>query len=94
MQIIDILLKDYVIDKLIWKHNVSEIEVRQVFNNQPQIRLIEKGKVKGENLYVAGGETDGGRYLLVFFILKKNKMALIVTARDMTDRERRKYAKR
>jgi hypothetical protein len=94
MQIIDIILKDYVLDKLIWKHNVSEIEVRQVFNNQPQIRLIEKGKVKGENLYVAGGQTGGGRYLLVFFILKKSKMALIVTARDMVDSERRRYAKK
>jgi len=94
MQIIDIIMMEDVIDKLIWKHNVSEIEVRQVFNNQPQIRLIERGRVKGENLYVAGGETDGGRYLLVFFILKKSKKALIVAARDMTDSERRRYEKR
>jgi uncharacterized DUF497 family protein len=30
----------------------------------------------------------------IFFIMKKNKKALIVTARDMTDRERKKYAKK
>ena len=94
VKIIDLLLRDYVIDKLIWKHNISELEVRQVFNNQPNIRFIEKGKIKGEHLYVASGRTDAGRFLLVFFIMKKNKKALIVTARDMTERERRKYAKK
>ena len=94
MKIIDILLKDDVIDKLIWKHNISELEVRQVFNNQPNIRFIEKGKIKGEHLYVASGRTEAGRYLLIFFIMKKNKNALIVTARDMKERERRKYAKK
>jgi hypothetical protein len=94
VKIIDILLKDDVIDKLIWKHNISELELRQVFNNQPNIRFIEKGKIKGEHLYVASGRTDAGRYLLIFFIMKKNKNALIVTARDMKERERRKYAKK
>ena len=94
MKIIDLLLNDNVIDKLIWKHNISELEVRQLFNNQPNIRFIEKGKIKGEHLYVASGRNDAGRYLLVFFIMKKNKKALIVTGRDMTERERRKYAKK
>jgi uncharacterized protein len=93
VKIIDLLLNDNVIDKLIWKHNISELEVRQLFNNQPNIRFIEKGKIKGEHLYVASGRTDAGRYLLVFFIMKKNKKVLIVTGRDMTERERRKYAK-
>jgi hypothetical protein len=51
VKIIDLLLRDHVIDKLIWKHNISELEVRQVFNNQPDIRFIEKGKIKGEHLY-------------------------------------------
>ena len=94
MQIADIILKDYVVDKLIWKHNITELEVRQVFNNQPRTRRLEKGKVKDEHLYVALGRTDAGRYLLVFFILKKGNKALIVTARDMTEKERRRYAKK
>jgi len=94
LEIIDLLLRDQVIDKLIWKHNISEVELRQVFNNQPKIRFIEKGKVKGEHLYVASGRTDAGRYLLIFFIMKRNKKAFIITARDMTDGERRKYAKK
>jgi hypothetical protein len=42
LEIIDLLLKDQVIDKLIWKHNISEVELRQVFNNQPNIRIYRK----------------------------------------------------
>jgi len=94
VQIVDLLLKDNVIDKIIWKHNVTEREVRQVFNNNPHIRFIEKGRIKGEDLYSALGRTDGGRYLSIFFILKKDKQALIVTARDMKENERKKYAKK
>jgi hypothetical protein len=94
LEIVDLILTDHVIDKLIWKHNISELEVRQAFNNRPKIRFIEKGKVKGEHLYVASGKTDAGRYLLVFFIMKKNKQALILTVRDMTGKERRRYEKK
>ena len=94
MRIKDLLLKSYVIDKLAWKHNISELELRQVFNNEPKIRMIEKGKIKGEDLYVALGRTDAGRYLVVFFIMKISKEALIVTARDMTENERRRYEKK
>jgi uncharacterized DUF497 family protein len=94
MRIKDLLLKSYVIDKLTWKHNISELELRQVFNNGPRIRMIEKGRIKGEDLYVALGRTDAGRYLVVFFIMKMSKEALIVTARDMTDKERRRYEKK
>jgi uncharacterized DUF497 family protein len=94
MRIKDLLLKGYVIDKLAWKHNILELELRQVFNNEPKIRMIEKGKIKGEDLYVALGRTDAGRYLVVFFIMKTSKEALIVTARDMTEKERRRYEKK
>jgi len=94
MQIKDLLLREYVIDKLAWKHNISELELRQVFNNKPKIRRMERGKIKGEDLYAALGRTDAGRYLVVFFIMKKSKEALIVTARDMTEKERRRYEKK
>jgi uncharacterized DUF497 family protein len=94
MEILDVILTNDVLDKIIWKHHVSELELRQVMNNQPSIRFMEKGKVKGENLYVGLGTTDAGRYVSVFFIMKKNRKALIVTARDMTERERRKYAEK
>jgi uncharacterized DUF497 family protein len=60
----------------------------------PRYRFIERGKYRGEHLYLALGVTDAGRYLSVFFIYKKDRRALIVTARDMTEKERRRYAKK
>jgi uncharacterized DUF497 family protein len=33
-------------------------------------------------------------YIAVYFIYKKNKKALIITARDMTEKERKRYAKK
>jgi len=40
------------------------------------------------------GKTDSGRYLIVFFILKRDQRALIISAREMNLQERRHYEKR
>jgi uncharacterized DUF497 family protein len=55
--------------------------------------IINKNRVN-YILNLALGTTDSGRYLTVYFLYKKNKEALIVTARDMTEKERKKYAKK
>ena len=94
MKIKDLIFPSYVLDKLIWKHHVSEREVRQIFRNKPMIRFLEKGRVGAENLYVALGQTDSGRYLSVFFIYKRNQKALIISARDMDAKERKLYGRK
>jgi len=83
-----------IIDKLLWKHSVTHEEVEELFNNGPKFKLLEKGKVKDENLYSARGQTNAGRYLAALFIYKKTKEALIVTARDMDSKERKSYDKK
>jgi uncharacterized protein len=83
-----------VVDKLAFKHHVEPDEVEQVFNNKPKIRFIEKGERKGEDVYMALGRTDAGRYLAVLFIYKKTKEALVLSARDMADKERKQYGKK
>jgi uncharacterized DUF497 family protein len=50
------------------------------------------GEVK--NVYSALGQTSAGRYLIVFFVRKKTQQALIVSARGMTDGERKRYEKK
>jgi len=40
------------------------------------------------------GQTDSGRYVIVFFVRKTTQEALIVSARDMTDSERKLYEKK
>ena len=52
-----------IVDKLAWKHEVDPEEVEEVLNHQPKIRLVEKGERKGEDVYLALGQTDAGRYL-------------------------------
>ena len=94
MKIRDIILIPYVLDKLAWKHQVSEEEVRQVLRSHPRIRFVEKGDVEGEHVYSALGQSDSGRYLIVFFIYKKTQEALVLSARDMNAKERRRYARR
>jgi uncharacterized DUF497 family protein len=54
---------------------------------------MNKGRYRGEDVYRALGQTDAGRYLTVFFIHKLTHEALILSARDMDDKERKGYAK-
>ena len=77
--------------KIAEKHAVSADEVEEVLFSGPHVRRLEKGKVKGEHLYVAYGQTSAGRYLVVFFIRKPRGAALPISARDMTDAERRYF---
>ena len=87
-----IWLRD-VVDKLSWKHNVTTDEVEEIFTGSPRYRLVESGDVEGEDLYAALGQTEAGRYLTVYFVRKKTGEALVISARDMTRKERRAYGK-
>lgn len=87
----DIIWLDTIVEKLAWKHNVLTSEVEEVLGGNCRIFKKEKGRVEGEHLYNALGRTNNGRYLSVFFIMKLNNKALIVTARDMNKTERKRY---
>lgn len=93
MKIEGIIWLDEIIEKLVKKHRVKQSEVREVLSNRPHFRFVEKGHRPGENVYAAMGQTNGGRYLIVFFVYKTDKRALILSARDMTQSERRLYEK-
>ena len=94
MKIKGIIWLDEIIDKLAIKHNVTQNEVLEVLINRPYFRFVEKGHRSGENVYAALGQTKGGRYLIVFFVYKKDGRAIILSARNMTPSERRKYDER
>jgi len=94
MKINGFIWREEIVDKLKWKHNLTPDEVEEIFKNKPKFLKKEKGKVEGEDLYNALGQTESGRYLTVFFIYKYSQQALIVTARDMNLKERRYYGKR
>ena len=93
MRLSKVIWKDYFVDKIEVKHSVSTDEVEEVLFSKPHIRRSQKGRVKGEDLYAAYGQTNAGRYLIIFFIRKEQTAALPISARDMTDSEEKYYAK-
>ena len=95
MQIDSVVCPEHIEEKLEMKHNVTLREARQVLLSQPRIRFAEKGHVEGEDVYAAFGQTLGGRYLSVFFIYKPTaKNAMIISARDMSGKERKAYGRK
>ncbi len=92
MRIEDFIWLGEIIEKLEQKHQVSRAEVEQVFELKPHFRFISKGRrQKNEDVYAAYGQTDAGRYLTIFFIHKPGNLALVISARDMDEKERRRY---
>jgi uncharacterized DUF497 family protein len=93
MYINDFIWLPEVEEKLFVKHRVSQEEVEEIFFNRPHFRFVEKGYRRGEDVYLVAGQTDAGRYLIVFFILKAENQALILSARDMDRKERKRYGR-
>ena len=91
MRLYNVLWNDEFVSKIEQKHGVRTDEVEQVLFSRPHVRRAEKGKVKGEHLYVAYGQTSEGRYLVVFFTRKPRSAALPISAREMTRAERRYF---
>ena len=89
-----IIWKEDFVEKIEGKHHVTIFEVEEILHGRKNVYRIAKGDVKGENVYLALGKTRAGRYLSVFFILKKTHNALPISARDMDSKERRQYGHR
>jgi hypothetical protein len=94
MKITGFIWLDDVIEKIETKHHVAMEEVEEVFDNKPKYKKMRKGKFRGEDVYRALGQSHPGRYLTVFFIYKLTHEALILSARDMDEKERKNYAKK
>ncbi|MBI4854216.1 MAG: BrnT family toxin [Acidobacteria bacterium] len=94
-QIIEIFSTQEYERKLLLKHNVEMYEVEEViFDDAPKFKHVEKGiKIEGEDKYRVLGQTNSGRYLAVFFHKLDNR-ALIVSARDMAEKERKQYERK
>ena len=94
MNIEGIIWLNQFVDKLAFKHQVETYEVEEVLSENPKFRFVEKGERKSENIYMALGQTESGRYLTVLFIYKQTKEALILSARDMAKKERKMYGRK
>ena len=72
------------------KHKVSDGEAEQVFFNAPLIAAKDVLHSKGGTRFYALGQTDAGRRLFIAFTIRK-KLIRIISAREMTRREQRRY---
>jgi uncharacterized DUF497 family protein len=73
------------------QHNIEPDEVDAVLTGQPHFRRVEESHRAGEHVYAALGQTDAGRYLVVFFTPTPDEHARILWARDMRRAERKLY---
>lgn len=94
MYIDDFIRLPRILEKLEVKHRVFQDELEEVFFNRPRYRFVELGNYDGEDVYSATGQTDAGRYLIIFFIHKSSSTALILSARDMDKKERRRHERK
>ncbi|RJQ31179.1 MAG: hypothetical protein C4589_02045 [Peptococcaceae bacterium] len=90
MNIFEFIWNDDIINHII-KHNVTPEEVEEICFGIPVI-IKSKQAPKGINtIYYALGHTESGRYLFIAFIYFKRGRAMVVTARDMDQKERKYY---
>jgi uncharacterized protein len=91
LRLYDVIWKNAVVEKIGAKHDVTTDEVEEVLFTNPHIRFSKKGHVQNEDLYIAYGQTEAGRYLMVFFIRKRRTAALPISACEMSRAEKRYY---
>jgi uncharacterized protein len=94
VRIEEIIWLDAIVEKLAVKHRVQPEEVEEVLEGRSRFRFVEKGDREGEDVYLALGQTYAGRYLVVFFVYKAGCQALVLSARDMVDKERKQYGRK
>ena len=74
-------------------HQVTDGECEDVFFNLPIVIASDKSHSKAETRFFALGRTDADRWLFIAFAVR-NKLIRVISARDMTRSETRKYAEK
>jgi uncharacterized DUF497 family protein len=77
-------------DKSWTKHGVSRAEAEQVFFNQPLVLAPDEVHSQTEERFFVLGRTDGGRFLFEAFTIR-GELIRVISARDMSDSERRSF---
>ncbi len=72
------------------RHQVSQSECEQAFFNRPFVVFEDDLHSLNEVRYFALGRTDADRLLFVVYTLRDERVR-VISARDMTRRERKEY---
>ena len=75
----------------IWeKHKVTPAECEQIFFNLPLVAAEDPKHSQKEPRFYTLGQTDMGRRLFSAFTIRK-KLIRVISARDMSRKERKEY---
>jgi len=75
----------------IWdRHQVTPSEREELFFNRPLIVSSDEKHSTGEERFYALGQTDGGRPIFTVFTIR-GRLIRIISARDMSRKERRVF---
>ena len=74
------------------KHRVSASECEQLFFNSPLVAGLDEKHSKREPRYYALGMTDAKRRLFIVFTVR-DKLIRIISARDLSRKERKVFDK-
>lgn len=77
-------------DKNWQRHGVKMVECEEVFFNRPLIIRQDQVHSAAERRCHLLGKTNGGRGLFIVFTVRNRKIR-VISARDMTPREKRHY---
>ena len=70
------------------RHGVDPDEAEAVLDNNPLVLRTADDK------HLAYGQTEDGRFLLVVFVRKVGPVVRVITARELTDAEKKQYRRR
>jgi len=74
------------------KHGVTPSECEQIFFNRPIIAGDDQRHSKVETRFYVLGQTDSGRMLFLVFTVRNDRIR-VISARNMSKKERRIYQK-
>ncbi len=74
------------------KHRVSASECEQVFFNRPLLIQADAGHSASEARFFALGHSDSGRHLFIVLTVRGDLLR-VISARDMSRKERKAYQK-
>lgn len=83
-----------ILEKLESKHGVHWGEIEEFFGRYVKILRTHRKDQYGEPRYLGLGRTESGRYLIVFFVGVPPDQAKVISARDMTEKERNIFRKK
>ena len=72
------------------KHGVTAAECEEVFFNRPLVAATDAQHSQADPRFFVLGQSDAGRKLFLVFTTRDN-LIRVISARDMTKRERERY---